>query len=156
MADSRRAALAVNAQAPAVIALRRSSALLAATLAFAFIAALGLYAVLAPLAGASAGLAFSVAGYAALVLAARAQGCGRAVALGLEPGSIAVYDREGGILLRGPIVGCTQWANRLLVIAVRPAARTRAASLVVAADSLDAETFRALAVRARHAAHHHL
>ena len=146
----------MNALAPTVVSLRRSSALCAATLAFAVIAAFGLYALLAPLAGAPGGLALSVAGCAALLLAARAQGCGHAVALGIEPDSIAVYDREGGILLRGPIVGCTQWANRLLVIAVRPMGRTRAASLVVAADALDGETFRTLAVRARHAAHHHL
>ncbi len=154
MSDSR-VALAVNAP-PAVIALRRSLALHAATLAFALVAALGLYAVLAPLAGVGGGLALSGACYAALILAAHAQGCGRAVALSLESGSIAVYEPKGGVLLRGPIVGCSQWANRLLVVAIRPMGRTRLASLVVAADALDAEAFRELAVRARHAAHHHL
>jgi hypothetical protein len=136
--------------------LRRSLALGAATLAFALVAALGVYAALAPLVGAGAAFVLSVTCYAALLLAARAQGCGRALALGIESGSIAVYDHEGGIVSRGPIVGCTQWANCLLVIAIRPVGRTRLASLVVAADALDAETFRELAVRARHAAHHHL
>jgi hypothetical protein len=140
----------------AVVALRRSSALLAAALGFASVAAFGLYAMLAPLAGASTGLVLSLACYAALMLVARAQLWGRVVALGIESDSIAAYDRRGHTLVRGPIVGCTQWANRLLVVAIRPEGRTRAASLVVAADSLDAETFRSLAVRARNAAHHHL
>ena len=154
MADNR---AALEASAPsAVIALRPSPALRAATLAFALIAALGLYAALAPRAGTAAGLALSVCCYAALILVARAQGCGRAVTLAIESSAIAAYDRNGGMLFRGPIVGCSQWANRLLVVAVRPAGRTRVTSLVVAADALDAETFRALAVRARHAAHHHL
>ena len=140
----------------AVIVLQRSFALCAATLAFALVAALGLYAALAPLAGEGAARVLSMTCYAALLLAARAQGCGRAAALGIESDSIAVYDREGGMVWRGPIVGCTQWANRLLVIAIRPVGRTRAASLVIAGDALDAETFRELAVRVRHAAHHHL
>lgn len=141
---------------PATIALRRSPAVCAATLAFALVAALGLHAVLAPLAGGSAGLALSLAGFAVLVLAALAHARRQPAALGLEPGGVAAYDREGGILLRGPITGCAQWANRLLVIAVKPAGRARAASLLVAADALDPETFRALAVRVRHAAHRHL
>src|SRR5690349_11307486 len=117
--------------------LRRSLALGAATLAFALVAALGVYAALTPLAGAGAAFVLSVTCYAALLLAARGQGCGRAVALGIESGSIPVYDREGGIVSRGTIVGCTKWANRLLVIAIRPEGRTRLASLVVAADALD-------------------
>jgi hypothetical protein len=53
--------------------------------------------------------------------------------------------------VRGRFAGYTQWANRLLVIAVTPHGGARAVPLLVAADALPAEAFRELAVRARHA-----
>ncbi|MEA3118189.1 MAG: hypothetical protein QOI13_1459 [Paraburkholderia sp.] len=124
----------------------------AATLAFAIVAALAVHCVIAPRGGNAAAAALAAATFAALALAALARERRQPVALCLEPDGIAALGRSGGLLLRGRIAGCAQWADRLLLIAVMPHGGTRAASFVVAADALPAEAFRELAVRARYAA----
>jgi hypothetical protein len=66
---------------------------------------------------------------------------------------LAAFDRSGRTLFEGRIVGFTQWAERLLVLAVAGSGGRRPTAFVVAADAVDAEAFRVLAVRGRHAAH---
>jgi hypothetical protein len=134
------------------IALRRSVAVRAATLAFSLVAALAVHCVVVPRGGDAAAAALAAASFGALALAALACERRQPAALCLEPDGIAAYGRTGGILLRGRITGCAQWADRLLLIAVMPHDGARAAPLVVAADALPAEAFRELAVRARYAA----
>ncbi len=135
------------------IALSRSAAVRAATLAFALLAALAVHSIVMPRGGAAAAVALAAATFAALALAAVAHERRQPGALSLEPDGVAVYDRSGRMLLRGRIAGCAQWASLLLVIAVMPHGGMRAARLLVAADALPADAFRELAVRARHAAY---
>lgn len=125
-------------------------------LAFMGIAAFDVYVTLAPRIGVSAAFSFAVVAFAALWLAACAHERRQPVALGLDPEGIVAYDAAGDVLVRGPIASCAQWANRVIVIAVKPDGGRRVVPLVVAADALDAESFRVLAVRARHAAHRYL
>ncbi|MBI0325908.1 RNA polymerase subunit sigma [Burkholderia plantarii] len=75
-------------------------------------------------------------------------------ALRIEAGSgaLAVFDRGGRRVAFGPVVGCTQWADRLLVLAVARE-RGRPVPFVVPADALDARAFRALSVYGRQATH---
>ena len=134
------------------IALRRSVAVRAATFAFALVAALALGSVVLPRGGDAAAVALAAATFGALTLAALAHERRQPAALGLEPDGVVAYDRAGGVVLRGRIAGCAQWADRLLMMAVLPHGGARAAPLLVAADALPAEAFRELAVRARHAA----
>jgi hypothetical protein len=134
------------------IALRRSVAVRVAALAFACVAAVAVCAVVLPRGGHSAALALSAATFAALALAVRRHEHCQPAALRLEPDSIAAFDRSGGALYRGRIAGCAQWAGLFLMIAVVPTSGARVRALLVAADTLPAEAFRELAVRARHAA----
>jgi hypothetical protein len=140
-----------TAGAPRRIALSRSVAVRAATFAFALVVALAVRGVIAPLAGDSAAVALGAAVFGALALAACAHERRQAAVLYLEPDGIAAYGRCGALIVRGRFAGYTQWANRLLVIAVTPHGGARAVPLLVAADALPAEAFRELAVRARHA-----
>jgi hypothetical protein len=134
------------------IALRHSIAVRAATLAFALIAAVAVHCVVLPRGGDVAAAMLAAATFGALALAALVRERRQPAALSLEPDGIAAYCRSGGLLLRGRIAGCAQWADRLLLIAVMPHGGARAAPLVIAADALPAEAFRELAVRARYAA----
>ncbi|MDR5779963.1 hypothetical protein QCE63_11085 [Caballeronia sp. LZ065] len=63
--------------------------------------------------------------------------------------------RPGGILCHVRIVRCAQWGGWLLALRWTSAHR-KAGTLLVAADSIDAETLRQLAVQARRSAASHL
>jgi hypothetical protein len=151
LAGERETAWAAGESESRCIALSRSVAVRAATLAFALVAALAVHGVIEPRGGSVTAIALSAATFGALALATLAHERRQPAALVIEPGGVAAYDRSGAVIFRGRIVGCAQWANRLLMIAVRPEGGARAVPMLVAADALPAEAFRDLAVRVRHA-----
>jgi hypothetical protein len=62
---------------------------------------------------------------------------------------------RAGKLRHTHIAGCAQWSGRLLALTLA-GTRGQRETLLVAADSVDADTFRQLAVQARRAAASHL
>jgi hypothetical protein len=102
-----------------------------------------------PRSGAAAAVALAAATFGGLWLAALAHERRQPVAIGIEPDGVVAYDRCGGVIARGRIAGCAQWADQLLVMAVRTHSGVRAKPLFIAADALPAEAYRELAVRAR-------
>ncbi len=73
--------------------------------------------------------------------------------LEFTPEGLAAFDSGGRPLFQGRIVGFSGWAERLLVLAVAGGDVRRSHAFVVCADAVDAQAFRALAVRGRHAAY---
>jgi hypothetical protein len=67
---------------------------------------------------------------------------------------LTLWNRSGDLRAMR-IEGCAQWSDRLLALTLATP-RGRREALLVAADSIDAETFRQLAVQARRAAASHL
>jgi hypothetical protein len=62
----------------------------------------------------------------------------------------AAFARSGACLADGRLIGASQWGAALLALVVEEGARRK--TLLIDADSVDAETFRVLAVTARSAA----
>ncbi len=62
---------------------------------------------------------------------------------------LAAFSRSGSCLVDGRPIGAAQWGGALLSLVVEAGGRRR--NLLIAADSLDAESFRLLAVAARSA-----
>ncbi|KAF1030364.1 MAG: hypothetical protein GAK40_00021 [Burkholderia plantarii] len=90
---------------------------------------------------------------AGLWAAARHAQAGRVpAALRIDAGAqvLAAFDRSGACVVQGPVVSWAQWADRLLVLAVA-VPRGRPVPLVVPADALEADAFRALSAFARRA-----
>ena len=75
-------------------------------------------------------------------------------AIGLHSDGLTLWSRTGE-MRHTRIAGCAQWSGRLLALTLF-GARGRRETLLVAADSVDADTFRQLAVQARRAAASHL
>ncbi|SAK48649.1 lipoprotein [Caballeronia glebae] len=75
-------------------------------------------------------------------------------AIGLLSDGLALWSRSGE-MRHTRIAGCAQWSGRLLALTLLDT-RGRRESLLVAADSVDADTFRQLSVQARRAAASHL
>ncbi|WP_250476887.1 MULTISPECIES: protein YgfX [unclassified Caballeronia] len=75
-------------------------------------------------------------------------------AIGLLSDGLTIRSRTGAVRYTR-IAGCAQWSGQLLVLTVLDA-RERRETLVVAADSVDSDTFRQLSVQARRAAASHL
>ena len=96
----------------------------------------------------------SVATIAALGLFALGWMRRQPVALELHGDSLTLLNRMGQAH-HTRIAGCAQWSGRLLALTLLDA-RGRRETLFVAADSVDAETFRQLSVQARRAAASHL
>lgn len=134
------------------IVLRASRLIGGAYLAAILIAACGVGLGLAPWFGNDVALALAVA--AACVFAALAVRRRRLAPVELRwlPGSgwLFAIDRSGRLIAGGPLAGCTQWSDLLLVLRVRDGHRL--CPLLVASDALDTDTFRMLSVAARRAA----
>jgi hypothetical protein len=122
------------------------------TLAFSLVCTIAVHIVVAPRAGAGAAVWLGAATFVALAWRMVVHERKQPAALEIAPDGIAAFDAAGHALLRGRIAGCTQWTHRLLVLTVAPHGPGRATPLVSAADALSADSFRELAVRARHAA----
>lgn len=139
--------------APRRVALRRSRTVRLAALSFGCVCAAAVHSTAAAHLGAVDALWLAAAAVAALCTSFVRYERRQPVRLELTPDSVAGFDRVGRRLFQGRIVGVSQWAGRLLVLAVAAAEARGARTFVVAADAVDAAAFRALAVRARHAAY---
>jgi hypothetical protein len=138
---------------PQRIALRRSVALRAATLGFALVATLSVYASAAPRCGFLQAIGLAAVTLVVLMLGMLAHERRQPISLKIGPDGIAALDRAGAILHAGRIVGQMQWPRLILILEL--AARDgkgRARPLLIPADSVSAESFRELAVKARHGA----
>lgn len=71
-------------------------------------------------------------------------------AIEIGPDWLAAYSRNGTGIVQGRLTGASQWGTGLLALELRRGKRR--ATVLVAADALDSESFRTLAVRARSAA----
>jgi hypothetical protein len=131
------------------IALRPSWALQAILLAGILIASLAFYSTLAPWFGVwralPLALALGAAGGLAFAAWRRAQPA--FIEIGID--RFAAFSRAGACLVDGRLSGAAQWGGALLSLVVEAGGRRR--SLLITADSLDAESFRQIAVAARSA-----
>ncbi|WP_245933188.1 protein YgfX [Caballeronia novacaledonica] len=142
-------------QCDAGVALRPSRFLRGAMLGFAGVAGASVFqCVLAHTENAGQASVACTATLAALALASYRWLRAQPSAIGLLPDGLAIWSRTGA-MRHTRIAGCAQWSGRLLVLTLRDA-RERRETLVVAADSVDAGTFRQLSVQARRAARSHL
>jgi hypothetical protein len=149
----KQAGLAVEPSAPRRFTLRRSRTVRLASLAFALVCAAAVHAAATAHVGAIDAIWLSGAALAALGVAFAGHERRQPALIELTVEGLAAFDRSGRTLFEGRIVGFTQWAERLLVLAVAGSGGRRPTAFVVAADAVDAEAFRVLAVRGRHAAH---
>ena len=138
---------------PRRIALRRSLAVRLTSLGFALVCAAAVHFTAAAHLDAIAAVWLAAAAFAVLALSFVRYERGQPALLELTAEGMAAYDRTGRALLQGRIVGASQWAERLLVLAVAGADGQRPKTVVVAADAVDPAAFRELAVRGRHAAY---
>jgi hypothetical protein len=135
------------------VVLRRSVALYVATVVFALTASCAVYTVFVPRCGIAQALWFAAATLLVLTLGMLAYERRRPVALKIGPDGIAALNRAGAVMLAGRIVGFAQWTGLFLVLAVAGRDRKgRVTPLLIPADSLSPDSFRELAVRARHGA----
>ncbi|WP_052420931.1 protein YgfX [Paraburkholderia ferrariae] len=132
------------------IPLRPSLALHFALASGAGVAAAAVWTALAPWLGIWRALPLVLAFVAACGLSAAAWRRTQPAVIEIGPDSFAAYSREGVRLLEGRLTGAAQWGGSLLALAVKAGARR--ATVLVAADAVGREAFRALAVRARCAA----
>ncbi|MDE1183686.1 hypothetical protein [Paraburkholderia sp.] len=72
----------------------------------------------------------------------------------IGPDGLSVWNRDGKLIAQGAVTGCSQWTGRLLIVSLAggdgPPRWGR--SVLIAAASLSAETFRELAVFCRRSA----
>ena len=131
------------------IALRPSWALQALLLAGVLIAAVAFYTTIAPWLGAwralPPALALGAAGWLAFATWRRVQPA--FIEIGTD--RFAAFAGTGACLADGRLLGASQWGAALLALVVEEGVRRK--TLLIAADSIDAETFRILAVSARSA-----
>ncbi|WP_233863789.1 protein YgfX [Paraburkholderia adhaesiva] len=114
------------------------------------LAVAALYTTLAPWLGAVRAVPPTLAFLAVCGLAAAAWRREQPAVIEIGPDSIAACSRHGARIAQGRLTGASQWGTSLLALDLRSGKRR--ATVLIAADSLDADAFRALAVRARCAA----
>lgn len=134
------------------IALRPSWVLQVLLLAGISIASLAFYTTLASWLGAWRALppALALGGAGGLAFAAWRRAQPAFVEIGID--RFAAFARSGSALVDGRLIGSAQWGGALLSLVVEAGGRRR--NMLIAADSLDAESFRLLAVSARSASGH--
>jgi hypothetical protein len=137
------------------VAMRPSRFLLGAMFAFACVAGASVFqCVLAYAQHAGDAAVACAATLAALGLASYRWMRAQPSAISLHSDGLTIRSRTGE-MRHMRIAGCAQWSGRLLALTLLDA-RGRRDTLVVAADSVDADTFRQLSVQARRAAASHL
>jgi hypothetical protein len=133
------------------IALRRSFVMRAALGAFVLIAIGAVYSVAAPQLGTWQSVPLTLAIAALLALCAARHERAQPVALKIDRDGLSAWNGTGALLAQGRIAGCSQWSNRLLILAlVQENGRKR--SLLLTADALPADVFRELSVLGRRGA----
>jgi hypothetical protein len=141
--------LEADSRAPRRVTLRRSRAVRLAAFSFGCVCVAAVHSTVAAHMGVVDALWLAGAAAAALWASFARYERRQPLLLELTPDGIAGFDRAGRCLFQGRIAGCSQWAERLLVLAVT-GAKGRVDTFVVAADAVDAACFRLLAVRGRH------
>ena len=131
------------------IALRPSWALQAFLLVGVLMAAAAFFTTLASWLGAWRATPPALALGAAGLLAFQAWRRAQPAFIDIGTDRFAAFSRGGAGLVDGRLVGASQWGAALLALVVEEGKRRK--TLLVAADSLDAESFRILAVSARSA-----
>jgi hypothetical protein len=123
----------------------------AASAVFVLIATWAIYTCLASHLSAWQAVPLALALWALLTLCAvkheRAQPC----TLTIGPDKLSAWGRTGSLLVQGHIAGCSQWSDRLLVLALA-SDRGRCRTLLLPVDALPGSAFRALAVLGRRCA----
>ncbi|WP_296656889.1 hypothetical protein [Paraburkholderia sp.] len=135
--------------APCIL-LRRSAALHVVLAAGIGVAAAAVHTSLAPWLGDARAIVPTLASLALCGLAAAAWHRTQPAVIEMGPDFLAAYGKDGACTARGRLTGASQWGTSLLALTVEGSAgRT---TVLVAADALEPDAFRTLAVRARCAA----
>ncbi|MDR5737868.1 protein YgfX [Caballeronia sp. LZ016] len=132
------------------IPMRPSRFVLAALGVFIAVAGAAVFECVAGRFGAFDGAVAALVALALLGVAAARWRRRQPVAIALHADGVTVWERASGTHYLA-IVGCAQWSGRLLALTLS-AGKGRPRTLLVAADTVDSDTFRQLAVRARRAA----
>ncbi len=133
--------------------LRRSLALRAAMAVFALIASCAVYNVAAPHCGIGQAVWLAAVTLSLMTLGMLAHERRQPAVLKIGPDGIVTLSHAGAVMLAGRIVGFSQWTGLLLVLAVVGRDEKGAIRpLLIPADSLPSDSFRELAVKARHGA----
>lgn len=133
------------------ITLRRSVCMRVALGVCVLTATLAVYSCLASHLGAWQAVPLTLAAAALLALCAVRHERAQPVALRIGAYELSVWGRAGNLVVQGRIDGCSQWSDRLLVLALRPG-EGRVRTLLLAADALPRSAFRELSVLGRRAA----
>lgn len=141
--------LSRRADAPHIL-LHQSVALHLVLAAGIGIAVAAVHTALAPWLGAAHAVLPTLVFFALCGLAATAWRRKQPAVIEIGPDSFVACSRNGEQIAHGRLTGASQWGTGLLALAVQGGAQR--ATVLVAADMLDREAFRALAVRARCAA----
>jgi hypothetical protein len=134
------------------IAMRPSRFLLAAMAVFIGVAGAAVFGCVLGHSGVLHGVVAGVICIAALSLAARRWWHAQPVAIESHADSLTTWDRSGEAH-HWQIVGCAQLGGRFLALTL---ASNKKRTLLIAADSIDPDSFRQLAVHARRAAQAYL
>jgi hypothetical protein len=132
-----------------LIALWPSVWLRSATLVCILIAVAAVQGTLAARLGALQAMPAALTALVVLTLAARLYWRAEPGAIKVGPDGVAVWNLAGRLVAQGRITGCSQWSDRLLILALA-GTRGRSQSLVIPADALSTDAFRELAVLGRH------
>ncbi len=141
-----------DTRAPRRVTLRRSRAVRLASLGFALVSAAAVHFAAAAHLSAVDALWLAGAVLATLGVAFVRYERRQPAFIELTAEGVAAFDVKGRPLFQGCIVGFAAWAEQLLFMAIGSSDMRRSHTLVLCADSVDPEAFRALAVRGRHAA----
>ncbi|MEM5382472.1 protein YgfX [Paraburkholderia phymatum] len=144
--------LALNGGPSQRVALRRSAALYLATALFVVVAVAAVWATIAPRFGMVRAALTGAAVFAILALAAVRHARNEPRAFKIGPDGMSVWSSIGILRAQGRIVGCSQWSDCLLMLSLEDEGG-RSHRLLIAADMLERDLFRELAVLARRSAH---
>ncbi|MEM5435337.1 protein YgfX [Paraburkholderia diazotrophica] len=134
------------------VALRRSAALYLATALFIVVGVAAVWATVVPRFGIVPAVLTGAAVFAILALAAVRHARNEPYAFKIGPDGMSVWSRMGILRAQGRIVGCSQWSDCLLMLSLEDEGG-KLLRLLIAADMLEHDLFRELAVLARRSAH---
>jgi hypothetical protein len=131
--------------------LRASWMLRGATAGFIGIAVASVFQCVGARSGVFDGVVAALVSLLVLILAARAWARRQPVAFAFASGGLTTWNRAGTAQY-GQITGCAQWSGCLLALTLLSSGGTLA-HVLIAADAVERDVFRELAVRARRGAH---
>ncbi|MPW17103.1 hypothetical protein GCT13_09210 [Paraburkholderia sp. CNPSo 3157] len=123
-----------------------------ATALFIVVSVAAVWATVAPRFGVVRAAMTGTAVFAILALATVRHARNEPRAFKIGPDGVSVWSRMGTLRAQGRIVGCSQWSDCLLMLSLEDEGG-KLHRLLIAADMLDPDFFRELAVLARRCAH---